>query len=106
MVLFGLLKSRQARRQRDVPRDEAPDRREGAEAVRQIPPATGAATATSNCRPAAKRSTRALLARMRHDGCGGIAGNAQLLTGIESASRRPVRKIVLITNRATPIGRC
>ena len=25
---------------------------------------------------------RDLLARMRHDGCGGIAGNAELLTGI------------------------
>ena len=38
---------------------------------------------------------RALLARMRHDGCGGLAGNAELLTGIESASSRPVRKIIL-----------
>jgi hypothetical protein len=39
---------------------------------------------------------RALLARTRHDGCGGIAGKAELLTGIESASSRPVRRIVLI----------
>ena len=38
---------------------------------------------------------RALLARMRHDGCGGIAGNAELLTGIEGVSSRPVRRIVL-----------
>jgi hypothetical protein len=38
---------------------------------------------------------RDLLARMRHDGCGGLAGKAELLTGIESASSRPVRKIVL-----------
>ena len=38
---------------------------------------------------------RALLARMRHDGCGGIAGKAELLTGIDGVSSRPVRKIVL-----------
>ena len=38
---------------------------------------------------------RDLLARMRHDGCGGIAGNAELLTGIEGVSSRPARKIVL-----------
>jgi hypothetical protein len=37
-----------------------------------------------------------ILARMRHDGCGGIAGHAELLTGIEGASSRPVRKIVLL----------
>lgn len=36
-----------------------------------------------------------LLSRMRHDGCGGRAGKAELLTGIEGASSRPVRKIVL-----------
>ena len=28
-------------------------------------------------------------------GCGGIAGKAELLTGIEGVSSRPVRKIVL-----------
>jgi hypothetical protein len=39
---------------------------------------------------------RTLLARMRHDGCGGIAGKAELLTGIDGVSSRPVRKIVLI----------
>ena len=44
------------------------------------------------------RSLRAILARMRHDGCGGIAGKAELLTGIEGVSSRPVRRIVLITN--------
>ena len=38
---------------------------------------------------------RDLLARMRHDGCGGHAGKAELLTGIEGASSRPVRRIVL-----------
>ncbi len=51
---------------------------------------------------------RALLARMRHDGCGGLPGKAELLTGIESASSRPVRRIVLITNpmlRAAPSRR-
>ncbi len=43
------------------------------------------------------RPLRDILARMRHDGCGGIAGKAELLTGIEGASSRPVRRIVLIT---------
>jgi hypothetical protein len=38
---------------------------------------------------------RTLLARMRHDGCGGIAGKAELLTGIDGVSSRPVRRIVL-----------
>jgi hypothetical protein len=38
---------------------------------------------------------RTLLARMRHDGCGGLAGKAELLSGIEGVSSRPVRKIVL-----------
>jgi hypothetical protein len=38
---------------------------------------------------------RDILARMRHDGCGGLAGKAELLTGIEGASSRPVRRIVL-----------
>jgi hypothetical protein len=31
---------------------------------------------------------------MRHDGCGGRKGRAELLTGIEGVSSRPVRKIV------------
>jgi hypothetical protein len=35
-----------------------------------------------------------LLARMRHESCGGLAGKAELLTGIEGVSSRPVRKIV------------
>ena len=51
---------------------------------------------------------RDLIAKLRHDGCGGLAGKAELLTGIESASSRPVRKIVLITSpmlRAAPIRR-
>jgi hypothetical protein len=39
---------------------------------------------------------RDIIARMRHDGCGGRAGKTELLTGIEGASSRPVRRIVLI----------
>jgi len=42
------------------------------------------------------RTLRAILARMRHDGCGSRAAKAELLTGIEGASSRPVRRIVLI----------
>ena len=38
---------------------------------------------------------RDIIARMRHDGCGGRAGRVELLTGIEAASSRPVRQIVL-----------
>ena len=34
--------------------------------------------------------------RMRHGGCGGLAGKAELLTGIEDVSSRPVRRIVLL----------
>jgi hypothetical protein len=39
---------------------------------------------------------RDIIARMRHDGCGGRAGKVELLSGIEGASSRPVRRIVLI----------
>jgi hypothetical protein len=38
---------------------------------------------------------REVLKRMRHDGCGGLPGRAELLTGIEGISSRSVRKIVL-----------
>ena len=38
---------------------------------------------------------RDILAKMRHDGCGGLAGKAELLTGIEGVSSRPVRRILL-----------
>jgi hypothetical protein len=38
---------------------------------------------------------RTILDRMRHDGCGGKAGKAELITGVEGASSRPVRRIVL-----------
>jgi hypothetical protein len=37
-----------------------------------------------------------LLSRARHDGCGGRAGRVELLTRIEGASSRPVRRIVLL----------
>jgi hypothetical protein len=33
--------------------------------------------------------------RMRHDGCGGRTEKAELLTGIDGVSSRPVRRIVL-----------
>ena len=39
---------------------------------------------------------RDIIARMRHDGCGGLAAKAELLTGIEGVSSRPVRRIVLL----------
>jgi len=39
---------------------------------------------------------RTILNRARHDGCGGRPGRVELLTGIDGASSRPVRKIVLI----------
>jgi hypothetical protein len=39
---------------------------------------------------------RDIIARLRHDGCGGRAGKVELLTGIEGASSRPVRRIVLV----------
>jgi hypothetical protein len=42
------------------------------------------------------RTLRAILARMRHADCGGRAGKAELLTGIEGVSSRPVRRIVLL----------
>jgi hypothetical protein len=40
---------------------------------------------------------REIIKRMRHDGCGGRAGRAELLTGIDGSSR-PVRKIVLLAD--------
>jgi hypothetical protein len=36
---------------------------------------------------------RDIIARMRHDDCGGRAGRVELLTGIEGASSRPVRRV-------------
>jgi hypothetical protein len=34
--------------------------------------------------------------QMCHDGCGGRAGRAELLTGIDGVLSRPVRKIVVL----------
>ena len=39
---------------------------------------------------------RILLSLLRHEGCGGRAGRAELITGIEGVSSRPVRRIVLL----------
>ena len=39
---------------------------------------------------------RDILDKMRHDGCGGGAGRAELVSGIEGVSSRPVRRIVLL----------
>lgn len=41
------------------------------------------------------RTLHDILGRMRHDGCGGLPGKAELLSGAEGVSGRPVRKIVL-----------
>ena len=41
------------------------------------------------------RTLSDILKRMRHDGCGGLPGQAELLTGIDGVSSRPVRRIVL-----------
>jgi hypothetical protein len=38
---------------------------------------------------------RNLLARARHAGCGGRAPKAELMTGVDGVSSRPVRRIVL-----------
>jgi len=35
------------------------------------------------------------LARVRHDGCDGLAGSAELLSGADGLSSRPVLRIVL-----------
>ncbi len=43
------------------------------------------------------RTLRTILAKMRHDGCGGLAGKAELMSGVDGASSRPVRRIVLRT---------
>jgi hypothetical protein len=39
---------------------------------------------------------RVLIDRMRHDGCGGRPARAELLTGIDGVSSRPMRRIVLL----------
>jgi hypothetical protein len=42
------------------------------------------------------RTLRYILVRMRHDGCGGRAGRAELLTDVDGVSSQPVRRIVLL----------
>jgi hypothetical protein len=39
---------------------------------------------------------REILKLMRHAGCAGRASKVELISGIEGASRRPVRKILLL----------
>ena len=46
-------------------------------------------------RPYRDELIRDTIARSRHDSCGGRAGKVELLTGIDGASSRPARKIVL-----------
>ena len=41
---------------------------------------------------------RAILKRMRHEGCGGQPAKAELLSGAEAASSRSVRRIVLLSD--------
>jgi hypothetical protein len=36
-----------------------------------------------------------IIKRMRHEGCGGLPGRAELMTSIDGASSHPVRRIVL-----------
>jgi ribosomal protein S27E len=38
---------------------------------------------------------REILTKMHHERCGGLAGKAELLTGIEGVSSRSVRRILL-----------
>ena len=38
---------------------------------------------------------RDFLVRARHEGCGGRAAKAELMTGVDGVSSRPVRRIVL-----------
>ena len=47
---------------------------------------------------------RDIIARMRHNGCGGRAEKVELMIGIDGASR-PVRKVVLrAKQQARPLG--
>jgi hypothetical protein len=44
---------------------------------------------------AGNMTIREIIKRIRHDSCGGRAGRVELLSGIEGASSRPVRRIVV-----------
>ena len=57
---------------------------------------TAAITKTMSSFPSLNGRPSPSLKRMRHDGCGGLPVRAELLTGIEGASGRPVRRIVLV----------
>ena len=48
---------------------------------------------------------REILAKMRHERCGGLVGKAELLTGIEGVSSRPVRRIVCLATAEAAAGR-
>jgi hypothetical protein len=61
-------------------------------AVLSVQPAEAKAR---SCRVALVADPRRI-ARMRHDGCGGREGKVELLTWIEGASSRPVRRIVVV----------
>jgi hypothetical protein len=41
------------------------------------------------------RTLRVILDRMRHDGCGGRARKAELISGVAGVRSRPVRRIAL-----------
>ena len=49
--------------------------------------------------PQRDKRIRDIIAKMRHNGCGGRPERVELLSGIEGASTWPVRKIVLIDER-------
>jgi hypothetical protein len=38
-----------------------------------------------------ERTLRTILDKMRHDGCGGLAGRAELLTNVDGVSSRPAQ---------------
>jgi hypothetical protein len=39
---------------------------------------------------------RDIIARMRHDGCGGRPGRVELVTSVDGASSLPVRRIAIL----------
>jgi hypothetical protein len=49
--------------------------------------------------PQRDKRIRDIIAKMRHNGCGGRPEMVELLSDIEGASRWPVRKIVVIDER-------
>jgi hypothetical protein len=49
--------------------------------------------------PQAGSSIRDIIDHMRHDGCGGRASKVELISGIDGASSRPIRRIVLRQGR-------